>query len=60
MVKNSNFLAAIEFIFLESVIHQTSKAFNTKFGAQWKDEKRSSQIKQIFALFCILVVLIIG
>ena len=60
IVKNSPFLAEIYFIFLENVIHQTSKAFNTKFGPQWKDRKSSYQVRQIFALFCKLVALILG
>ena len=54
------FLAEIYFIFLESVVHQTSKAFNTKFGPQWKDRKTSSKVKQILAPFCKLVALILG
>ena len=53
------FLAEIYFIFLESVAHQTSEAFNTKFGPQWKDRKTSSKVKQIFAPFCKLVALIL-
>ena len=53
-------LDEIYFIFLGNVIHQTSKAFNSKFGAQRKNSKSSSQVKQIFALFCQLVALISG
>ena len=37
-----------------------AKAFNTKSGPQWKDRKSSSQVKQIFVLFCKLVALNLG
>ena len=60
LLKTVIFVAEIYFIFLENVMHQTSKAFNTKFGPQWKDRKSSSQVKQIFALFCKLVALILA
>ena len=49
--------AQIYFIFVENVIHQTSKA---KFGPQWKDQKSRSQVKEMFALFFKLVALILG
>ena len=52
VVKKSHYLAGIYFIFLKKVIGQTSKAFNTKFGPQWKDRKSSYQVRQIFALLC--------
>ena len=58
--KKAIFLAEIYFIFLENVMHQTSNAFNTKSGPQWKDQKSSSQVKQIFPLFYKLVALILG
>ena len=51
IVKNINFLDETYFIFLKNVIDQTSKAFNAKFGPQWKDKKSSYQVRQIFALF---------
>ena len=35
-VKNSDILAGIYFIFLKKALHQTCKAFNIKFGPQWK------------------------
>ena len=47
------------FIFLGNVMHQTSKAFNPKFGPQLKVRKSSSQVKQIFAISCKLVALIL-
>ena len=59
LLKTVILLAEIYFIFLENVIHQTSKAFNTKFGPQWKDRKTTSQRKQTFAPFCKLVALIL-
>ena len=39
---------------------QTWKAFNTKFEPQWKDRESSYQVRQILALFCKLVALILG
>ena len=60
LLKTVILLAEIYFIFLENVIHQTSKAFNTKFGPQWKDRKSRSQVKEMFALSCKLVALILG
>ena len=54
------FLVEIYFIFLEDVIHQTSEAFNSKLGLQWKSRKSSSEVKHIFALFCKLVSLILA
>ena len=60
LLKTVILLAEIYFIFLENVIHQTSRAFNTKFGPQWKDRKSSSEVKEMFALFCKLVALILG
>ena len=59
-VKKSHFLSGIYFIFLINVIYQTSKVFNTKFGSQGKDRKNSYKVRQIFALFCKLVALILG
>ena len=49
IVKNSNFLAEIYFIFLD-----------TEFGPQWKDRKSSYQVRQNLAIFCNLVALILG
>ena len=60
LLKTVILLAEIYFIFVESVKHQTSKTFNTKFGPQWKDRKSRSQVKQMFALFGTLVALILG
>ena len=59
-LKHSSFLTEFYFILLENVIHQTSKAFNIKFGPQWKDRRSSSEVKQIFVLFCQLLALILG
>ena len=50
-LKTTIFMDELYFIFLENVIHQTSKAFITKFEHQWKDRRSSSQVKQIFVLF---------
>ena len=38
---NSHILAEIYFIFLRKVLDQTWKAFNTKIGPQWQDQKSS-------------------
>ena len=58
--KNSHILAAIYFIFLKHFLKQTWKSFNTKFQPQWKYQKSSYQAKQILALFCNLIFLILG
>ena len=42
------------------VADQAWKSFNTKFEPQWKDGKSSYQVRQILALFCNLVALILG
>ena len=60
-VKNSHILARIYFVFLKkNVADQIWKSFNTKFGPQWKDRESSYRLRQISALFCILIVLIVG
>ena len=41
IVENSQILAKIFFIFLKNVLDQTWKAFNTKFGRQWKDREKT-------------------
>ena len=60
IVRNGHILTGIYFIFLKNVLDQTWKAFNTKFGPQWEDRESSYQIRQILALFCKLVALILG
>ena len=35
----------------KNVLDQTWKAFNTKFGSQWKDWESNYQVRQILALF---------
>ena len=63
IVETSHILAEIYFIFLKNVLDQTCKAFNAKFGPQWKDQKSGKtnyQVRQILALFCKLVGLILG
>ena len=51
--ENSHFLAEIK-----HVLDQTSNAFNTKFGTQWKDWESSYQGKQILSFRCKIVTLI--
>ena len=58
IVKNSQFLTRIYFIFFRNVTDETSKVFNTKSEHQWKDWKSSYQARKIFALPCKLVALI--
>ena len=59
-VRNSHIWAKIYFIFLENVLKQTWNSFNTKFEDQWKSWKSSYQVKEILALFCYLIPLILG
>ena len=57
--ENSHILGGIYFIFLKNRRRPTWKAFNTKFGPQWKDRESSYQVRQILAFFCKLVALIL-
>ena len=52
-------LFRIYFIFLKNVQDQTWKSFNTKFGPERKGRKSSYQVRQILALYCYLVALIL-
>ena len=59
-VKNSHIWGKIYLIFLKNVLKQTRNSFNTKFQAQWKACSSSYQLKQILAVFCDLIPLILG
>ena len=59
-VKNSHIWGKIYFIFLKNVLKQTRNSFNTKFQAQWKACSSSYQLKQILAVYCDLIPLILG
>ena len=59
IVQNSDILAGIWFIFLKIVLRETWKAFNSKFGPQWKDQESSYQVRQISMPFCKLVALML-
>ena len=59
-VKNSHIWSKIYFTFLKNVLKQTRNSFNTKFQAQWKACSSSYQLKQILAVFCDLIPLILG
>ena len=59
-VKNSHICGKIYFTFLKNVLKQTWYSFNTKFQAQWKACSSSYQLKQILAVFCDLIPLILG
>ena len=41
IVKNGHILARVYIIFPKKVLYQTLKAFNTKFGLQWKGRQSS-------------------
>ena len=58
-VKNSHIWSKIYFIFLKNVLKQTRNSFNIKFQAQWKPCSSSYQLKQILAVFCDLIPLIL-
>ena len=61
IVKNGQSLAGIYFIFFKkNILDQTWKAFNTKFGPQWKNRESSYQVRQVLVLFCKLAALILG
>ena len=57
--KSSHILGKIYLIFLKNVLKQTRNSFNTKFQAQWKACSSSYQLKQILAVFCDLIPLIL-
>ena len=58
--ENSHNLAEIYFIFLKkNILHKIWKAFNAKFGPQWKDWESTYQEKQILVLFRKLIALIL-
>ena len=59
-IKDSHILAGFYFVTLKNALDQSWKSFNTTFGPQWKDKKRSDQVRQISTLFCKLVALILG
>ena len=50
----------LSFMFLLTVLDQTRKSCNTKFGPPRKDRKSSYHVRQISTLFCNLVALILG
>ena len=48
LFKNSQFFLLKFTLFLsKNVLDKTLKAFNTKFGPQWKDIKSSCQVEQM-------------
>ena len=49
----------IYFIFLKNSLKQTWKSFHAKLQPQWKDQQNSFQVRQILALFCNFVALIL-
>ena len=57
IVKNSHILARISFVFLKSILDKIWKAFNNKFGLQWKDRKSNYQVREILSIFCKLFAL---
>ena len=59
-VNNSHIWDKSYFIFPKNVLKQTRNSFNTKFQDQWKACSSSYQLKQILAVFCNLIPLILG
>ena len=59
VLKKSDFLAGIYFIFLKNELEPTWKSADTEFGPQWKEQKSIYQVRQNLALFCNLVGLIL-
>ena len=68
ITRKYNFVAALKTVillveftlsFLKIILDQTRKAFNTKFGPQWTDRESSYQVRQILALSCKLIALIL-
>ena len=59
-VRNSHIWTKIYFIFLGNVLKQTWNSFYTNIEDQWKSWKSSYQAKQILALFCYLIPLILS
>ena len=49
----------IYFIFPKNSLKQTWKPFHAKLKPQWKDQQNSFQVRQILALFCNFVALIL-
>ena len=59
MLKTVIFWLEFTLCYYKIIVDQTWKTFNTKFGPQWKDRENSYQVRQILAVFCILVALIL-
>ena len=59
VLKSSHIKSIIYFIFLKNVLNQTWRSFNIKLQSQWKDRKSSYIVRQILALFCNLIALIL-
>ena len=62
IAENSHILDGISLSFwkrLDLVLEHTWKVFNTKLGPQWIDQKSNYQVRQILAVFCKLVILIL-
>ena len=60
IIKNRHIQAKSYFILLKNVLKQTWESFNTKFQPQQKNRKSSYQVREILALFCDLIPLILG
>ena len=54
------FILEYSFILLKNFLKQTWKSFNTKLWPQWKDPKSSYKIRQILALFCDWIALMLS
>ena len=59
IVKFSYILPWFTLSLLQNTLDQNERAFNTKFGPQWKDRESSYQVRETLVRFCKLVALIL-
>ena len=60
IILNNRNLTGIYFVFLKKRARPNQRSFHTKFGPQLKDRKSSYEVRQILALFCNLIALILN
>ena len=59
-VKNIHIWARIYFLLAKSLLQQNRNSFNTIFQPQSKFRKSSYEVRQLLAVFCYLIALILG
>ena len=59
IVKFSYILPWFTLSLLQNTLDQNERAFNTKFGRQWKDRESIYQVRETLVRFCKLVALIL-